>query len=64
MIDPNLESFVWNYHVSAHPDGHRHENQQKHLSPRFCHESVNSSLEEIINIKVIAPPDRAVRGPQ
>ena len=53
MIDPNLESFVWSYHVSAHLDGHRHENQQKHLSLSFCHESVNLSLEEIISIKVI-----------
>ena len=53
MIYPNLRNIVWRRHVGAHPEGI----QQKRLSPGlsliFCYEILNSSLEELINIKVI-----------
>ena len=53
MMYPNLKSIVWRRHVGAHPEGI----QQKRLSPGlsliFCYEILNSSLEELINIKVI-----------
>ena len=53
MIYPDLKSIVWRRHVGAHPAGI----QQKRLSPdlslNFCYGILNSSLEVLINIKVI-----------
>ena len=36
-------------HVGAHPDGH----QQKHPVTEFCYRSVNLSLGELKNIKIV-----------
>ena len=45
-------SFVWRRHVGVHPDGHQHGDRKPTETSvnEFCDKSVNSSLEELINI--------------
>ena len=42
-------------HVGAHPDGHQHGGQKPTETSvtEFCYKSVNLSLEELKNIKII-----------
>ena len=42
-------------HVGAHPDGHQHGGRKptERSVTEFCYESVNLSLEELKNIKII-----------
>ena len=42
-------------HVSAHPDGHQHGGRKPTETSvtEFCYKSVNLSLEELKNIKII-----------
>ena len=42
-------------HVGAHPDGHQHGGRKptKIYVTEFCYKSVNLSLEELKNIKII-----------
>ena len=42
-------------HVGAHPDGHQHAGRKPTETSvtEFCYESVNLSLEELKNIKII-----------
>ena len=42
-------------HVGAHPDGHQHGGRKPTETPvtEFCYKSVNISLEELKNIKII-----------
>ena len=48
-------SFVWRRHVGVHPDGHQHVDRKPTETSvtEFYGESVNSSLEELINIKEV-----------
>ena len=47
--------FVWRRHAGVHPDGNQHgDRKAAEISvTKFCGESVNSSLEELINIKEV-----------
>jgi len=47
--------FVWRRHVGAHPDGHKHGGRKPTETSvtEFCLKSVNLSLEELKNIKII-----------
>jgi len=47
--------FVCRRHVGAHPDGHQHGGRKPTETSvtEFCYKSVNLSLEELINIKII-----------
>ena len=42
-------------HVGAHPDGHQHDGRKTTETSvtEFCYKSVNLSLEELKNIKII-----------
>ena len=42
-------------HVGAHPDGHQHRGRKPTETSvtEFCYKSVNLSLEELKNIKII-----------
>ena len=55
---PNLERFVWRRHVGAHPDEHQHGGRKPTETSvtEFCYKSVNLSLEELKNIKIILFP--------
>ena len=55
MFYPNLWRFVWRRHAGANPDEHQHGGRKptKTSVPEFWYKSVNSFLEELINIKVI-----------
>ena len=50
--------FVWRRHVGAHPDGHQHGGRKPTETSvtEFCYKSVNFSLEELKNIKIILFP--------
>ena len=52
---PNLLRFVWRRHVGIHPDGHQHGGRKpaETFVTEFCYKSVNLSLEELKNIKII-----------
>ena len=52
---PNFKRFVWRRHSGAHPDGHQHGGRKPTETPvtEFCYKSVNLSLEELKNIKII-----------
>ena len=52
---PNLKRFVWSRHAGAHPDGHQHGGRKPTETSvtEFCYKSVNLSLEELQNIKII-----------
>ena len=43
------------HHVGAHPDGHQHGGRKPTETSvtEFCHKSVNLSLEELKDIKII-----------
>ena len=44
-------------HVGAHPDGHRGGRKPTETSvTEFCYRSVNLSLEELKNIKIVQEP--------
>ena len=55
MFYPNLQSFVWRRHVGSPLRGTNMTtvNKKTYLSLSFFYKSVNSSLEELIKIKVI-----------
>ena len=55
MVYVNLESYVWRRHYVGSSDGHEHGGRKPtEISVTyFCHESSNSSLEKLIDIKVI-----------
>jgi len=51
----NLQIFVWRRYVGAHPVGHQHGGRKPTETSvtEFCYKSVNLSLEELKNIKII-----------
>ena len=51
----NLQTFVWRRHVGAHPHGHQHGGRKPTEIPanQVCYKSVNLSLEELKNSKII-----------
>ena len=55
MFHRNLLRFVWRRHAGAHQDGHQHGGQKPTETSvtEFCYKSLNISLEELTNIKVI-----------
>ena len=55
LFYPNLGRFVWKRHVGAHLDGHQHGGRKPTETsvPELCYKSVNLSLEELKNIKII-----------
>ena len=54
---PNLKRFVWSRHAGTHLDGHQHayggRKQAETYLTEFCYKSVNLSLEELKNAKII-----------
>jgi len=54
MVYVNLESFVWRRHYVGASQGHQHGGRKPtEISvTAFCYESLNSSLEKLIDIKV------------
>ena len=54
-FSPNLKRFVWRRHVGAHLDGHQHGGRKPAETSvtEFCYKSVNLSLEELKNVKII-----------
>ena len=63
LLFPNLRRFVWRRHFGTHPDGDQHgDRKQTETSvTEFCYERVNSSLDELINIKVTFSHTRTVQ---
>ena len=57
-FSPNLSSFVWRHHVGAHADEHQHGGRKltETTVTEFCYKSVNFSLEELKNIKIVVFP--------
>ena len=55
MFHRNLLRFVWRRQANAHQDGHQHGGQKPTETSvtEFCYKSLNISLEELTNIKVI-----------
>ena len=55
MVYVNLESFVWRRHYVGSSEGHQHGGRKptEICVTYFCHEGSNSSLEKLIDIKVI-----------
>ena len=55
MFYPSLKRFVRRRHAGAHLDGHQHGGRKPtgRSVTEFCYKSLNLSLEELINIKLI-----------
>ena len=55
MFYPNLKKFVWRRHAGAHPDRLQHGGRKPSETSltEFWNKSVNLSLEELRNIKII-----------
>ena len=51
-------------HVGAHPDGHQHGGRKPTETSvtEFCYRSVNVSLEELKNIKIVIFPNTRTRS--
>ena len=54
-VYPNLLRFVWRRHAGAPSDGHEHGGRKpaETYVTEFCYKSVNFSLEELKNLKIM-----------
>ena len=57
-VSPKFIEICMDLYVGAHPDGHQHGGRKPRETSvtEFCHKSVNLSLEELKNIKIILFP--------
>ena len=54
-LSPKFIEIFMGRHIGAHPDGHQHVGRKstETFVAEFCYKSVNLSLEELKNIKII-----------